>query len=74
MWFEDGVSVTSLGPPLTPAAEGDRGARVAATAQALVDRLAEGIAEHPEDWHMLQPLWTDDLDERRLARLRGDAP
>jgi KDO2-lipid IV(A) lauroyltransferase len=47
---------------------------VAATAQALVDRLAEGIAEHPEDWHMLQPLWTDDLDERRLARLRGDAP
>ncbi len=58
----------------TPAAEGDRGARVAATTQSLVDRLAEGIAEHPEDWHMLQPLWTEDLDERRLARLRGDAP
>jgi len=74
MWFEDGVSVTRIGPPVTPLAEGDRGARVAATAQALVDRLAEGIAEHPEDWHMLQPLWTDDLDERRLARLRGDAP
>jgi phosphatidylinositol dimannoside acyltransferase len=73
LWFEDGVSVTRVGPPITPAGDGDRGARVAATTQALLDRLAEGIAEHPEHWHMLQPLWTDDLDAGRLARLRGDA-
>jgi len=25
------------------------------------------IAEHPEDWHMLQPLWLSDLDPERLA-------
>lgn len=23
-----------------------------------------GIADHPEDWHMLQRLWLADLDER----------
>ncbi len=30
--------------------------------QALADAFATGIAEHPEDWHMLQRLWTEDLD------------
>ncbi len=33
--------------------------------QALADRFAEGIAEHPQDWHMLQPLWLADV---QLAR------
>jgi lauroyl/myristoyl acyltransferase len=26
--------------------------------QQVADRLAEGIAEHPEDWHMLQRVWS----------------
>jgi KDO2-lipid IV(A) lauroyltransferase len=30
--------------------------------QALADAFATGIAEHPEDWHMLQRLWLKDLD------------
>ena len=30
--------------------------------QALADAFATGIAEHPQDWHMLQRLWLDDLD------------
>ncbi len=31
-----------------------------AAAQNLADRLADGIAKHPADWHMTQPLWTAD--------------
>ncbi|MEC4015587.1 phosphatidylinositol mannoside acyltransferase [Streptomyces sp. H27-D2] len=31
--------------------------------QALADVFASGIAEHPQDWHMLQRLWLADLDE-----------
>lgn len=27
------------------------------------------IAEHPEDWHMLQPLWFSDLSAGRLRRM-----
>ncbi|WP_067673734.1 phosphatidylinositol mannoside acyltransferase [Nocardia miyunensis] len=42
---------------------------VAATTQALADRFAANIAEHPADWHMLQPLWEADLSEARLARI-----
>jgi KDO2-lipid IV(A) lauroyltransferase len=36
--------------------------------QALADAFATGIAEHPEDWHMLQRLWVSDLDPQ------GEAP
>ena len=30
--------------------------------QALADAYAEAITEHPQDWHMLQRLWSDDLE------------
>lgn len=33
--------------------------------QALADAFATGIADHPEDWHMLQRLWLKDLDPER---------
>jgi KDO2-lipid IV(A) lauroyltransferase len=29
--------------------------------------FAEGIRKHPADWHMLQPVFTADLDQERLA-------
>jgi KDO2-lipid IV(A) lauroyltransferase len=29
--------------------------------QAVADCFAQGIGEHPADWHMLQRLWLDDL-------------
>lgn len=37
--------------------------------QALADRFAVNIAAHPQDWHMLQPLWLADLSEKRRAYL-----
>jgi lauroyl/myristoyl acyltransferase len=39
--------------------------------QSLADAFAAGVAEHPADWHMLQPLWLEDLvadDPRRATR------
>jgi phosphatidylinositol dimannoside acyltransferase len=46
---------------------------VGAITQALADKFAEGIAAHPEDWHMLQPQWLADLSEERRARLREES-
>ncbi|KIF05345.1 lipid A biosynthesis acyltransferase [Streptomyces sp. RSD-27] len=43
---------------------GTRTEKTAAMTQALADAFASGIAEHPQDWHMLQRLWLDDLEER----------
>jgi KDO2-lipid IV(A) lauroyltransferase len=40
---------------------GDRRAKVAAMTQAMAEVFEKGIAEHPEDWHMMQRLWLDDL-------------
>ena len=39
--------------------------------QKLADVFAANIAQHPEDWHMLQPLWLADLSESRRARIEG---
>ncbi|MDQ5856082.1 MAG: phosphatidylinositol mannoside acyltransferase [Actinomycetota bacterium] len=36
--------------------------------QAVADCFAADIAAHPQDWHMLQPLWIDDLP---VAALRN---
>jgi KDO2-lipid IV(A) lauroyltransferase len=42
-------------------AEGTRQEKVAAVAQGMACVFEKGIAEHPEDWHMLQRLWLEDL-------------
>ena len=41
--------------------------------QQLADAFARGIADAPQDWHMLQALWLDDLprDDPRRAPLRA---
>lgn len=41
--------------------------------QELADAFADGIAEHPADWHMLQRLWLDDLAPEDPRRLRTAA-
>ncbi|GAA3657384.1 phosphatidylinositol mannoside acyltransferase [Nonomuraea antimicrobica] len=45
-------------------AEGTRQEKVSALAQGLADVFEKGISEHPEDWHMMQRLWLDDLEPR----------
>ncbi|WP_063010802.1 phosphatidylinositol mannoside acyltransferase [Nocardia kruczakiae] len=47
----------------------DVSAGVAAATQQLANRFAANIAEHPADWHMLQPLWEQDLSAQRLERI-----
>jgi KDO2-lipid IV(A) lauroyltransferase len=43
---------------------GSRREKTSLMTQALADAFAVGIAEHPEDWHMLQRLWLADLEKR----------
>ncbi|PXX55598.1 KDO2-lipid IV(A) lauroyltransferase [Nocardia tenerifensis] len=42
---------------------------VAAATQLVADRFAANIAEHPADWHMLQPMWEGDLSDARRERI-----
>ncbi|MET9861490.1 phosphatidylinositol mannoside acyltransferase [Streptomyces smyrnaeus] len=48
-------------PIPVPRIEGRR-ERTAVMTQALADIFAAGIAEHPQDWHMLQRFWLADLE------------
>ncbi|HYN73973.1 MAG TPA: phosphatidylinositol mannoside acyltransferase [Nakamurella sp.] len=34
--------------------------------QLLADFFASGISQHPQDWHMVQPLWLADLSPGRI--------
>jgi len=41
------------------AVDGSESERVALTTQRMASLFEKGIAEHPQDWHMLQRIWTD---------------
>ncbi|MEU0671109.1 phosphatidylinositol mannoside acyltransferase [Streptomyces lavendulocolor] len=63
LWYDDTpVMKGRVHPPVDVPPAGTRGERTATMTQALADAFATGIADHPEDWHMLQRLWLADLD------------
>ncbi|MGA4866564.1 phosphatidylinositol mannoside acyltransferase [Streptomyces lavendulocolor] len=63
LWYDDTTVMKGrVHPPVDVPPAGTRGERTAAMTQALADAFATGIADHPEDWHMLQRLWIADLD------------
>ncbi len=54
-------TVVHFHPEVPAPAEGSRAERIAAMTQACADALAAGIRAHPEDWHMLQQVFVEDL-------------
>jgi lauroyl/myristoyl acyltransferase len=67
LWYTaDGWGVYFY-PEIEVPADGDRKQKAAVMTQRLADAFAEGIRKHPADWHMLQPVFTADLDQERLA-------
>ncbi|WP_214108966.1 phosphatidylinositol mannoside acyltransferase [Acrocarpospora catenulata] len=64
MWFEGREWGLRLHEEIPVPAEGSRQEKVAVMTQQLANVFEKGIAEHPEDWHMLQRLWLDDLEPR----------
>lgn len=52
-------------PPVPAPQRGGREERIAERTQACADALAAGIAAAPQDWHMLQRVFVEDLDPAR---------
>ncbi|MGZ4602815.1 MAG: phosphatidylinositol mannoside acyltransferase [Kineosporiaceae bacterium] len=52
--------VCTFHPEVVPP-PGERSEQIAAMTQACADALADGIREHPQDWHMLQRVFVADL-------------
>ncbi|MFE2097607.1 MULTISPECIES: phosphatidylinositol mannoside acyltransferase [unclassified Streptomyces] len=63
LWYDDSpVMKGQVHPPIEVPETGSRAEKTSVMTQALADVFAKGIADHPEDWHMLQRLWLADLD------------
>jgi KDO2-lipid IV(A) lauroyltransferase len=54
--------------PVHVPTEGSESERVTQTVQRTANLFAQGIAEHPEDWHMLQRIWVDARSENLEER------
>ncbi|WP_330350331.1 phosphatidylinositol mannoside acyltransferase [Streptomyces sp. NBC_00582] len=63
LWYDESpVMQGRVHPPIEVPPSGTRAEKTSVMTQALADAFASGIADHPEDWHMLQRLWRADLD------------
>ena len=67
-------TVITFHPAVPPSTAEQRGDRIAERTQACADALAAGIAAAPQDWHMLQRVFVEDLDPGRRSHHRGLGP
>ncbi|MFJ9827871.1 phosphatidylinositol mannoside acyltransferase [Streptomyces sp. NPDC101160] len=66
LWYDDSdVMQGRVHAPVEVPESGTRAEKTSVMTQALADAFAGGIADHPEDWHMLQRLWLADLEANR---------
>ncbi|GAA2633086.1 phosphatidylinositol mannoside acyltransferase [Actinomadura fulvescens] len=61
LWYEGDYWAARVHDEIPVPAEGGRQERIQVMTQELADAFQEGIAAHPEDWHMLQKVWVADL-------------
>jgi KDO2-lipid IV(A) lauroyltransferase len=75
MWFEGDGWGLHVDAEVPVPAEGDRRHKTAVMTQQLAYAFEAAIRQHPQDWHMLQRVFTSDLDPVRLAAAveRADA-
>ncbi|MCQ4209450.1 MULTISPECIES: phosphatidylinositol mannoside acyltransferase [Streptomyces] len=63
LWYDSSSIMRGrVHPPVDVPETGTRAEKTSVMTQALADAFATGIADHPEDWHMLQRLWLSDLE------------
>jgi KDO2-lipid IV(A) lauroyltransferase len=69
--FTDAGWAIDIQPPMT--LPGIRLAeQVRGGTQLVAEIFERGIGAHPADWHMLQPLWRADLDDRKTGRAAAE--
>jgi phosphatidylinositol dimannoside acyltransferase len=73
IWFEDGGWGTHIHEEIPVPADGSRSQKILAMTQEVARVFEEGIRAHPQDWHMLQRVFTADLDLARLAAAQAKA-
>src|SRR5690348_18380528 len=73
LWYDGPLWYSHIHEEIPVPETGTRREKVAAMTQAVARVFEAGIAAHPQDWHMLQRVFTADLDLARLARAEAAA-
>jgi phosphatidylinositol dimannoside acyltransferase len=71
-WFEGDDWGAHIYEEIPVPATGTRAEKIDAMSQQLARVFETSIAEHPQDWHMLQRVFTADLDPARLPPRKTD--
>lgn len=61
LWYEGDDWGVRVHDEIPVPGDDDRAERIRAMTQSLAHTFQEGVAAHPEDWHMLQRVWVEDL-------------
>jgi KDO2-lipid IV(A) lauroyltransferase len=61
LWYEGDDWGVRVHDEIPVPDDGDRAERIRAMTQSVARTFQEGVAAHPEDWHMLQRVWVEDL-------------
>ena len=69
IWYDGTYTGLRINEPIVAPEDLSKADKILHLTQQMADVFEAGIAEHPADWHMLQPLWTADLDPRRLPSM-----
>jgi KDO2-lipid IV(A) lauroyltransferase len=71
LWFDGRGWGVHIYPEVPVPAEGSRRDKIAAMTQQMARNFEAGIAAHPQDWHMLQRVFTEDFGPGRLPAAAG---
>lgn len=61
LWYEESDWCVRVHDEVPVPDDGDREQRIQAMTQSVARVFEQGVAAHPEDWHMLQRVWVEDL-------------
>jgi len=70
LWYEEKDWCVRVHDEVPVPGDGDRATKIQAMTQSVARTFQEGVAAHPQDWHMLQRVWVEDLtagDRRRAG-------
>jgi KDO2-lipid IV(A) lauroyltransferase len=64
LWYEGDGWAARIHEEIPVPDGGERHGKVQAMTQRLAHEFERAIAAHPQDWHMLQRVWLEDLEDR----------
>ncbi len=73
LWFEPGRATGYIHDRVPVPEHGDRESKIRTMTQQIASSFETRLRDHSVDWHMMQPVWIEDLDPSRRREGAGPA-